>query len=115
LLFGFVVNFLWIIEADVEVPEHAFDRLLCFEADINLGIYPNHRDQLHMMAGYFEEKLNDLKPVVHSVSDISQLTDKVFKEMVWVGIGCALIKRTVFEKILFVYDLQEYQRGLVCS
>ena len=30
--------------------------------------------------------------------------------MVWAGIGCALIKRTVFEKIRFIYDLREYNR-----
>ena len=28
--------------------------------------------------------------------------------MVWAGIGCALIKRSVFEKIRFVYDPREY-------
>ena len=80
-------DLLWIVEADVEVPKTAFDRLLCFGADINLGIYPNHRDQLHMMAGYFEEKLNALKPRVHTVSEIEQLRGKVFEMMVWAGIG----------------------------
>ena len=103
-------DFLWIVEADVEVPEHAFDRLLCFGADINLGIYPNHRDKLHMMAGYFEEKLNVLKPRVHSVFDVEQLRGKVFERMVWAGIGCALISRSVLERLRFVWDQYEFQR-----
>jgi hypothetical protein len=30
--------------------------------------------------------------------------------MVWAGIGCALIKRIVVEKIRFVYDLREIKR-----
>ena len=103
-------DFLWIVEADVEVPKHAFDRLLCFGADINLGIYPNHRDQLHMMAGYFEEKLNSLKPLFHTVSNVKQLRGKVFESMVWAGIGCALISRRVLEGLRFVWDQHEFQR-----
>jgi hypothetical protein len=103
-------DFLWIVEADVEVPKHAFDRLLCFGADINLGIYPNHRNKLHMMAGYFEEKPNVFKPLVHSVSDLEQLRGKVFETMLWAGIGCALISQRVFEKLHFVWDKYEFER-----
>jgi hypothetical protein len=100
---------LWIVEADVEVPKHALVKLLC-NADINLGIYSNHRLDLRMMTGYFEEHWDSVKPAVHSVFDVNQLWDKVFSGMVWAGIGCALIKRRVFEKIRFVYDLREYER-----
>ena len=32
--------------------------------------------------------------------------------MVWAGIGCALIRRRVFEGLRFVYDLREYRRKL---
>jgi hypothetical protein len=103
-------DFLWIVEADVQVPEHAFDKLLCFSADINLGIYPNHRNKLHMMAGYFKEKPNVLKPLVHTVSDVEQLRGKVFETMVWAGIGCALISRRVLEKLRFVWDKYEFER-----
>jgi hypothetical protein len=101
---------LWIVEADVEVPKHALHKLLC-EADINLGIYPNHRsDELRMMAGYFQERWDRIKPEVKSVFDFKKLEGQVSSGMVWAGIGCALIKRTVFEKIHFVYDLREYKR-----
>jgi hypothetical protein len=101
---------LWIVEADVEVPKHTLNKLLC-EADINLGIYPNHRsDELRMMAGYFQERWDRIKPEVKSVYDLKQIEGKVFSGMVWAGIGCALIKRTVFEKIRFIYDLREYNR-----
>ena len=105
-------DFLWIVEADVEVPEYAFDRLLCFGADINLGIYPNHREDLRLMAGYFEEQNNCVKPIVHSVFGLEKLEDRVFTGMVWAGIGCALIRRRVLEKLRFVYDLREYSRLL---
>ena len=55
---------LWIVEADVEVPKHSLVKLLC-DAYINLGIYPNHRpDELRMMAGYFQEYYNRVKPEV---------------------------------------------------
>ena len=36
-------DFLWIVEADVEVPRHALARLLSDVSDISLGIYPNHK------------------------------------------------------------------------
>ena len=104
-------DLLWIVEADVEVPKTAFDRLLCFGADINLGIYPNHRkNKLLMMAGYFEEKPNALKPLVHTVSDVEQLRGKVFESNVWAGIGCVLIRRSVLERLRFVWDQYEFQR-----
>lgn len=102
---------LWIVEADVEVPKYALVRLL-YESDINLGIYPNHRHDLRLMAGYFEERWDRVKPIVHSVVDLKQLEGQVFSGMVWAGIGCALIKNSVFEKIRFVYDLREYERKL---
>jgi hypothetical protein len=103
-------NRLWIVEADVEVPKHALVRLLFADGDINLGIYPNHRNDLRMMAGYFQECMDHIKPVVQSVFDVNQLRGKVFEGMVWAGIGCALISRRVFEKLRFVYDEVEYRR-----
>ena len=87
---------LWIVEADVEVPKHSLVKLLC-DADINLGIYPNHRfDELRMMAGYFQEYYNQIKPEVKSVFDVKKLKGKLFSGMVWAGIGCALIKQERF-------------------
>jgi len=95
----------------VEVPKHALTNLLQGDADINLGVYPNHRENKPlMMAGYFEEKLNSLKPLVHSVYDVEQLRGKVFERMVWAGIGCALISRRILEGLRFVWDQNEYQR-----
>jgi hypothetical protein len=93
------------------IPKHALVRLLS-EGDINLGIYPNHRHDLRMMSGYFQERWDQIKPEVKSVSNVKLLVDKVFSGMIWAGIGCALIKRSVFEKIRFVYDLREYERKL---
>ena len=103
---------LWIVEADVEVPKHSLVKLLC-ETDINLGMYPNHRfDVLRMMAGYFQEHFNRVKPEVKSVCNLRKLEGQVFSGMVWAGIGCALIKREVFRKIRFVYDPREYELKL---
>ena len=104
-------DFLWIVEADVEVPRHALVRLLSDVSDISLGIYPNNiPDGLRMMAGYFQEQSDRVKPLVHSVFGVDQLRDKVFSGMVWAGIGCALIHRRVFEGLRFVYDQREYGR-----
>ena len=103
-------DFLWIVEADVEVPEHALVRLLSDVSDISLGIYPNHRpDGLRMMAGYFQEHADRVKPLVRSVFGVDQLRGKVFSEMVWAGIGCALIRRRVFESLRFVYSEHEFR------
>ena len=77
---------------------------------MSLGIYPNHRSDLRLMAGFFQEEYVDrVKPRVRSVFDVEVLRGKVFEGMVWAGIGCALINRTVFEKIRFLYDLREYE------
>ena len=101
---------LWIVEADVEVPKHALVRLLSGGGDINLGIYPNHRSDLRLMAGYFQEHPDRVKPLVHSVFGVDQLRGKVFSGMVWAGIGCALIRRRVFERLHFVYSQREFDR-----
>jgi len=105
-------DYLWVVEADVEVPKHALRNLLQGDADINLGVYPNHREDLRLMAGYFEEQNNCVQPVVHSVFDLEKLKGRIFTEMVWAGIGCALIRRRVFEGLRFVYDRREYRRKL---
>jgi hypothetical protein len=103
-------DFLWIVEADVEVPRHALVRLLSDVSDISLGIYPNHRpDGLRMMAGYFQEHPDRVKPLVHSVFGVDQLRGKVFSGMVWAGIGCVLIRRGVFESLRFVYSEHEFR------
>ena len=103
-------DFLWIVEADVEVPRHALIKLLSDVSDISLGVYPNHRpDGLRMMAGYFQEHPDRVKPDVHSVFGVEELRGKVFSGMVWAGIGCALISRRVLEQLRFVYNELEYR------
>ena len=104
-------DFLWIVEADVEVPRHALVRLLSLEGDISLGVFPVHNSSLRMMAGFFqEESVDRVKPLVRSVFDVELLRGKVFEGMVWAGVGCALIRRRVFESLRFVYDREEYGR-----
>jgi hypothetical protein len=88
----------------------ALVKLLADVSDISLGIYPNHRVDLRMMAGYFEEFPDLVKPRVHSVFGLDQLRGKVFSGMVWAGMGCALISRRVFESFSFVFSEHEYRR-----
>jgi hypothetical protein len=57
-----------------------------------------------------QEHWDRIKPEVKSVFDLKQIKGKVFSGIVWAGIGWALIKRSVFEKIHFVYDLREFER-----
>lgn len=102
-------DYLWIVEADVVVPPGAFLRLFRPLADINVGFYPNHRDDLRLMAGYFKLGRQGNPPIVVSVSDVSILKGRVFTGMVCAGIGCALIHRRVFLAGLgFKYDPQLY-------
>jgi hypothetical protein len=103
-------DYLWIVEADVEVPKHALVKLLCGGADVCLGVYPNHRDDLKMMCGFFEEQLQSVKPVVHFVGDLEALRGRVFEGMVWAGVGCCLVSRRVLERLRFVWDPMEYRR-----
>ena len=63
-----------------------------------------------MMAGFFQERWDRVKPEVKSVFNFRKLEGQIFFGMVWAGIGCALIKRIVVEKIRFVYDLREIKR-----
>ena len=102
-------DFLWIVEADVEVPKVALYRLLRVRADVALGIYPTHQEgALRMMAGHFEVDPEHVKPIVRSDVDALTLRNNVFRGMVWAGVGCALISRRVLESLRFVYDYEEY-------
>ncbi len=74
---------LWIVKADVEVPKHSLTKLL-YEGDINLGIYPNHRQDLRMMAGYFQESWDRVKPEVKSVFQYKAACGSGF---FWDGLG----------------------------
>ena len=103
-------DFLWLVEADVEVPKHAIIRLFSSCGDVNLGIYPNHRSDLRMMAGYFKEYPDRVKPDVVSIFDVNKLNGKTFEGMVWAGIGCALISHKVLERLRFMFDLNLYKR-----
>ena len=47
---------------------------------------------------------------MHSVFGVNQLRGKVFSGMVWAGIGCALIRRRVFESLRFVFSEHEFER-----
>lgn len=108
-------DYLWIVEGDVQVPEHAF-RKLCVNADINLGIYPYHfRGELRMMAGYFERMPPGNPPKIVRVEDKATLEDRVFSNMVCSGVGCALIARHVFEKapdLRFVHDVERFRSAV---
>ncbi len=92
-------DYLWIVEGDVEVPYSAFRKLLSLDADVALGCYPFHdRTPEILMAGPFHGY-----PGIHSPFQIEklsrdQLMGKVLEGFVWAGIGCALIKRRVFER-----------------
>lgn len=104
-------DFLWIVEADVEVPSHALVRLLSGDSDVSVGIYPNHREDLLLMCGFFEEQLQIQKPIVQSAGDLMTLRGRVFEGMVWAGVGCCLVSRRVFEfGLRFMWDPLEYRR-----
>jgi len=87
--------FLWIIDADVEVPLHSLKELLLLDADVATGVYlyKNNPEGLVIVGGInYKHTIWHLK--------LNEVRGKIFgeKEQVQAGNGCLLVRRRVFEK-----------------
>jgi hypothetical protein len=74
------------------------------------GLSEPYRPDLLMMAGYFREYPDRVKPDVLSILDVNELKGKIFEGMVWAGISCALIFTSVLERLHFVFSVSEFNR-----
>lgn len=111
-------DYLWIVEADVVVPENALSRLLGDNVDVSAGIMPfhfyeqtNHRFEVYkdMMITGFVLPDKDGKPTFDiQVLYLREVKDKMLvgsrEHPIFNGTGCILIKRSVLEKIRWHWD-----------
>jgi SAM-dependent methyltransferase len=113
-------DYLWIVQADVEVPPDAFEKLLGLDVDVAQGVVPGHDDKNRLVCGFLDEN----KKVWYLPRSVVQ--GQVLSGWVFAGLSCTLIKRRVLEAgirfryvpsvgedILFMYDVQV--RGFVAK
>lgn len=99
---------LWIVDSDVEVPEHALQKLLDLDVDVASGVYPMHGDVEDFCAGRLGPSPGHR--IMYTTEDY--LKNKILLSrdgFVAAGNGCLLIKRRVFEEGKFDdFDAVEY-------
>lgn len=111
-------DYLWLVEADVVVPENALSRLLGDNVDVSAGIMPFHfyeqnkcRFEVHknmMITGFvlpdkqgnptFDVQILYLKDIENKML-VGSKEHPIFN-----GTGCILIRRKVLEKIRWHWD-----------
>jgi len=105
-------DYLWIVQADVEVPINAFENLLGLGVDVALGVVPRHDDIGAFICGFMDEQ----KKVWYLPRQA--IAGQIVSGWVFAS-GCILIKRRVLEAgirfrceqgvgedILFAFDVQ---------
>jgi hypothetical protein len=120
-------DYLWIIQADVEVPQDSFQNLLGLGVDVAFGVVPRHDDQNALICGFIDEN-QKVWYLPRQVIQGQVLSGWVFAS------GCILLKRRVLEAgirfryvrgigedILFAYDVQKggfvakVHGGVICG
>lgn len=104
---------LWIVQADVEVPEGSFQSLLGLDVDVALGVVPRHDDKNAFICGFMDE-CQKVWYLPRQAVQGQVLSGWVFAS------GCILVRRRVLEAgisfryvpnigedILFMFDLQK--------
>ncbi len=107
-------DFLWLVQADVQVPEDAFEKLSSLGVDVALGVVPRHDDPQALIAGFMDEKAKVWYLPRNAVQG------QILTGWVFAGLSCTLIKRRVLEAgirfryesgvgedILFMFDVQK--------
>jgi hypothetical protein len=113
-------DFLWLIQADVEVPADAFEKLSGLGVDVAQGVVPRHDDREALICGFM-----DIRQKVWYLPR-NAVEGQVLSGWVFAGMSCTLIKRRVLEvgirfrylpgvgeDILFMFDVQS--RGFVAK
>lgn len=106
-------NYLWLVQADVEVPEDSLEKLLRLDVDVAQGVVSRHDDCKALICGFIDEE----KKIWYLPK--SAVQGMVLSGWVFAGLSCTLIKREVLEAgirfryepgigedILFMYDVQ---------
>ena len=104
----------WIVQADVEVPKDAFEKLFGLGVDVAQGVVPRHNDWSALIAGFLDEYLKVWYLPRNAVKGM------VLSGWVFAGMSCTLIARRVLEAgvqfryargvgedILFMFDVQK--------
>ena len=107
-------DFLWLVQADVEVPMDAFEKLLGLNVDVAQGVVPRHDDREALICGFMDERKKVWYLPRNAVEGM------VLSGWVFAGMSCTLIARRVLEAgirfryvrgigedILFMYDAQK--------
>jgi hypothetical protein len=113
-------DYLWIVQADVEVPADAFEKLHGLDVDVAQGVVSRHDDPSALIAGFMDEKMKVWYLPRNAVEG------QIVSGWVFAGMSCTLIKRRVLEAgirfrylqgigedILFMYDVQS--RGFIAK
>ena len=111
ILEGF--DYLWLVQADVQVPPCAFKKLYSLGVDVAQGVVPRHDDFNALICGFMDESMNVWYLPRNAVQG------QILSGWVFAGLSCTLIKRRIFdggirfkykpavgEDVLFLYDVQ---------
>lgn len=107
-------DYLWIVQADVEVPPDAFENLSGLDVDVAQGVVLRHDDPKALICGFMDED----KKVWYLPRQAVQ--GQILSGWVFAGGSCTLIKRRVLEAgirfryesgvgedVLFMFDVQK--------
>jgi hypothetical protein len=107
-------DYLWIMQADVQVPADAFEKLFGLGVDVAQGVVPRHDDPKALICGFMDED----KKVWYLPRQAVQ--GQILSGWVFAGGSCTLIKRRVLEAgirfrcergvgedVLFMFDVQK--------
>lgn len=104
----------WIVQADVEVPKDAFEKLFGLGVDVAQGVVPQHGDREALIAGFLDARQKVWYLPRNAVEGL------ILSGWVFGGMSCTLISRRVLEAgvhfkykpdvgedILFMFDVQK--------
>jgi hypothetical protein len=123
LIGGF--DYLWIVQADVEVPLGSFEKLFGLDVDVAQGVVPRHADLNALICGFMDGN-KKVWYLPRSAVEGQILSGWGSRGWVFAGMSCTLIGRCVLEAgirfkyqpglgedILFLFEVQS--RGFVAQ
>ena len=106
-------NYVLMVDSDMIIPDNTLVSMLRMPADICLGVYPRKNTSSGQTECFKMGQKNYID--VYTYDELDQY-DNSFVQIKGGGLGCALIKTDVFEKIVFPYfKYVVYDNGDVLS